>query len=246
MLAPTRSCEGVRLELLCELQPPHIVTSPSCEALAPHICAERTDGLQPFLAMPPAYADDLSYLVLCRLMCQFIDGELNVTMQPINRKILLPVSVLQQFLQACVCQRRKQPTPPLVTDDTPPPGPIVEPDDNGDEVDDRGDIFIREPPRIDWRDLQDKLREEHLFEPRDILNPDDGVTDPPPFREDLAFFGDQQIIAKLDEAGVSGPVAFIDAEATIIAEATGLTISAIEKTKLALGDVRHLYAGPQF
>ena len=247
VLLPTRTCDGVRLELLCDLPPPHILTTPSCEELSRHICNQRKDRFQPFLAMPPAYGNDLSYLVLCLLISNIVESGLNVTMYPVNRKTLLPVSVLQQFLHACVCPVLIQPAPP-VEDDTPPEE--HEPDDGVVPIEffipEVSRIFIPEVPRIDWRKLEVKFKEEGLFGPRDLIDPDGGFTDPVPIREDLAFFADAEIVAKLDRVGVAGPIAFIETDAAVIAEATGLTISAVEKTKLALGEVRHLFDGPRF
>jgi hypothetical protein len=218
MLLPTRSCEGVRLELLCSIPPPHDTAPAPCEELAPHFCAETRESTQPFLAMPEAYGNELSFLVLCKLICVTAEGKFTVTMSPVNRKTLLPGSVIQQFLTACVCPVLKGATPP--------------PEDDGD-----GGIIPRPPIRDDWEDLEDLLNNPPIHGP---------VTDPPPFRDRLNFIFKRGMIEKFGEAGIDGPKAFLGADAEMIARVTGLTPEAVKKAQVELDGVRHLLPGLRF
>ena len=97
---PTRACEGVQLELLCSLAPPHILEPASCSDLSQLVCQQSGQG---FLTMPEAYDEPLSYLVLARLTSHFINGGRTVALELVNRKTLLPLAVLQQLLQVCLC-----------------------------------------------------------------------------------------------------------------------------------------------
>ncbi len=233
-LLPTRRCQGVRLELICEgdVSAPHQPEALSSATLKSQVCHAQSN----YLAMPQPYGDDVSYLVLCRLIRFQVNDDLQVLVDPSPRQPLLPVSVLQQYLQACVCPSLHEHAPE--EDDDTPPSDASPPRPGG--------IVIPKPPTFDWNDLRKRLRIEDLIPRRDPFDPDDGVTDPPRFREDLSVVEDEAMVAKLAAAGINGPVGFIEADAEVIAEATGLTLDKVNRTKKVLGDMRHLFDGPRF
>ena len=161
-LMPTRACDVVSIELLCALPPDLAAPRPDCAALMPYFCAAPPA----MVPLPPIAPPDQNLLILGRIVAQLETA----TFQPIDRRAVMPVALLQSWLQSCVCPLFKVAPP-----DDPGPEPPRDPEPEGPPRDGPGprvpidpEIPIpREPigpigPRVDpgvlgWNEFEDVL-----------------------------------------------------------------------------------------
>ena len=131
-LLPSRRCEGARFDIVCALRYPHIPDEASCEVLTEWMCKVPKEGRQP-LPMPDIVAAEDDYLVIAKIALD--DGVLSLTYE--NRRMRLPVAILQDWMTACMCAAKPAPittpaatTSPAPTTTKPPsttPGPFTTP-----------------------------------------------------------------------------------------------------------------------
>lgn len=205
MQLPTRLCHMVQLELLCELPPEKLLTVPTCAEVDPYVCGTGKQGQVLANPFPQPAADAEDYVVICYL--QLRDGLVEPVLQ--NRRTLLPVSVLQDWLRACVC--------PVVH----APQPVVTPPDEDDPV-------LGEPPRgpvVGWDvyipDIEPADRYVGGTAP-DIVLPDDGHTDPPPF-----IYRERDRIRRMPRLGIDGPEKFMEMDVADIVILTGMSAATV-------------------
>ncbi len=209
-LMPSRVCEGVGLNLICDLPELHLPKRVSCADLSAYVCGNPKTGFEP-LPMPAPVAPEDDFVVIARIVA----GHEGVVIHLDERRALLPVSILQDWLTTCVCgllTRASEPTPsePAEPEPTQP-----EPGRGGRD--------------IDWTDFTDRLRENGV-----IIQPDPGVVDPPP--PDVLL--EAETIKQLTEAGISGPVAFLNEDPARIAEVTGLNADKLKDVQKNLEVLR--------
>lgn len=92
LLQHARLCGGVALELRCDPPDGHVLTAPACADISSHICAGK-----PIFMPPENPSPDL--LILAVLSW---DGK-ELSVGTTGRRHLYPVSLLQDFLTACLC-----------------------------------------------------------------------------------------------------------------------------------------------
>lgn len=97
-LLPTRRCEGTTFDIVCSLPYPHIQDRLTCDTLTEWMCRTPEQGREP-LPLPAPVADCDDYLVIGRVT--FYERTFECTYA--NRRPLLPVSLLQDWVTACMC-----------------------------------------------------------------------------------------------------------------------------------------------
>ncbi len=95
-LLPTRACGIVSFELLCTVPDGFRIRPPVCERLMPIVC-RRPRWMLP---LPPKPTPDQNLLVLGRI----VSTTERSRFVPADRRVVLPLSIVQDWLQACVCQ----------------------------------------------------------------------------------------------------------------------------------------------
>lgn len=101
-LHPSRSCAGVRLELLCELPATHVSADPLPDDLAGIVCGpQATDTTAVMLTMPELPGPEASFVVLGQLMVT--DGVASYL--PQDRRTLLPLQTLQAWVALRTCPK---------------------------------------------------------------------------------------------------------------------------------------------
>nr|WP_298248520.1 hypothetical protein [uncultured Halomonas sp.] len=110
-LSPSRVYAGLSIGLLCELPPGFIPAKRDCKKLPPFFC----DDPVAMLPMPPEPTAQDNLLVLGRIVA----GPESAMFTPQDRRSVLPLSLLQDWLQSCRCQAQTDPDQPS---DTPEPG----------------------------------------------------------------------------------------------------------------------------
>lgn len=104
-LHPTRQCHQVAVELHCTLPEAHLPRPPACAELSPYVCGDPAEPVE----MPAPLKQEEDFLVLGRLV---LENEV-LALSLIGRKALLPNSVLQQWLQSCICPLLAQEPEPV-------------------------------------------------------------------------------------------------------------------------------------
>lgn len=245
-LLPTRSCDGLSLELLCALDPADRPPPPRCEDLRRLICGGE-DGMAALLPMPEPGQTDDDFILLGKLTA----GRESVVYEPLQRRTVLPVSLLQDWMTACLCpvlDRSEEESREPVGDDPPPA------DDGGGGtggggvigVDPPGDLVIVDPidPIIDpsepigpdWGRFRDIL-EANGFRRRRDGGPviDIHVIGGDPVPTDIAVLGDDLDTTLLAENGIAGPGDFIGTPTAELAAITGLSETRIDTFKAEIG-----------
>ncbi|GAA1865405.1 hypothetical protein GCM10009715_10710 [Paeniglutamicibacter psychrophenolicus] len=93
---PTRRCHRVAAFLRCSLPEGHVPRPPDCTELSTYLCADPPVPLE--LPAPLDAAED--FLVLGRMAIEVDTPDL-LSLE--GRRALLPVAVLQAWLQSCIC-----------------------------------------------------------------------------------------------------------------------------------------------
>lgn len=119
-LLPSRRCEGARFDIVCSLKYPHIQDEKSCEVLTEWMCKVPDEGRQP-LPMPDTVAPEDDYLVVAKVA--LTDGVLSLTYR--DRRMRLPVSILQDWMTACMCAVKPAPTTTTTSLPTTTPAPTT-------------------------------------------------------------------------------------------------------------------------
>lgn len=109
-LLPARRCEGIRFDIVCTLGFPHVQTPKSCEELTEWMCKVPATGRLP-LPMPGKVADEDDFLVLAKIKIE--DGKQAITYE--DRRLRLPVSVIQDWVSACMCAVKPAPVTTTTT-----------------------------------------------------------------------------------------------------------------------------------
>jgi hypothetical protein len=103
----------VTFDVVCSLAFPHAQSALTCEYLTEWMCKPSAEGREPLpLPVPVPASED--YLVIGRITIK--DGVFRQTYE--NRRPLFPVSLLQDWMMACLCAVKPPPVPPT-------PGPVV-------------------------------------------------------------------------------------------------------------------------
>ncbi|MGV8937553.1 MAG: hypothetical protein ACOH2J_10550 [Allorhizobium sp.] len=97
-LLPTRRCEGMTFDIVCCLPYPHIQDSWPCDAISEWMCRTPEEGRDP-LPLPVPVDDCDDYLVIGRI--SFYERTFQYSYE--NRRPLLPVSLLQDWVTSCMC-----------------------------------------------------------------------------------------------------------------------------------------------
>ena len=114
-LLPARRCEGIRFDIVCTLDHPHVQTPKSCEELTEWMCKVPATGRLP-LPMPGMVPDEDDFLVLAKIKIE--DGKQSITYE--DRRLRLPVSVIQDWVTACMCAVKPAPVTTTTTVTTTP------------------------------------------------------------------------------------------------------------------------------
>lgn len=231
VLRPTRACDEVSLELLCKLPPSCAGPPPECETISPYLCAETRQ----MLPMPPIPAPDENILVLGRI----IAGPENVRFDPTDRRAVLPVSVLQDWMQACLC--------PLLGG---PPAPPPEPDEPATGTDDRGGEDVRPsdpgiPGVVVWDDFLGILEGNGISvrAPRRPPDFEDGGSPPDPLPRGPEILTQPETMVVLSENRIAGPIAFLETDSGELAVMLGRPVAEINALKVDLEGFRPLLDG---
>ena len=213
-LMPTRACGGVRLELRCSLPDGHIPGSLTCAELSDVVCGGGKTPPAP-VTMPPAPGAQSDFLVVARLVVR--DEALTVSIA--DRRRLLPVSVVQDWLASCVCAHLRNPPE---REDT-------------EEEEDEDDVVRPTGPR--WGTFGDRLRangfevEEEHFPRRPRIPP---------------IVVDVEAVRALELAGIDGPLAFIGADPQTMAEVTGLDLEILTQAQREVGELAVFFRRNRF
>lgn len=247
-LLPTRACGAVSLELICELPACHCPPTLRCADLTRHVCAPPGSAAA-MLTMPEPPEAEENFLVLGKLTAT----REGVTFSPEARRRMLPVSLLQDWLTACLCPIVTAPPerkPPIERDEggpdtrptAPPgtgdrlPGPVVGPAVGPAVGPELGSTF---PEHLDWigfkETLKRRLRVPLPISPEGPLaglpgtprGPRPGVVDPPEPEIGLR----PEVIGRLEAGNIDGPEKFLAADTAELAVMTGMTELEVEQHK---------------
>jgi hypothetical protein len=101
-LLPSRACDAVALELICELPASHHSEPADIAGMCQLVCNEgagRSTGDFALRPMPEPVAQSENFVVLGRLIATTV----SVRFHPADRRPLLPVWLLQAWVMACTC-----------------------------------------------------------------------------------------------------------------------------------------------
>ncbi len=215
-LWPTRACHGVSIELLCALPPELAVPDTGCADLVPLFCATPPA----LLPLPPLPEEVPDVLVLGRLVA----GPDTAMFAPAERRTVLPVAVLQDWLRACLCRLlAARPDRPEEEE------PDVEPD-------------RPRPERFDWRRLLQVLEANGFTRAPQPRRPLPEVPRRPTVPRLLV---EPETLRRLGEAGITGPEAFLAADPAGLAERLALPQAEVEALARELESLRPFFAGPR-
>lgn len=208
-LRPSRRCDGVALELRCTLPDSLQVTPPTCEELSPLVCGSRSRRLASFdLPLLPSTEDDVVVLGHLRVR----DGVATESYR--DRRHLLPLSVLQAWMAACVC-------------------PLLQRPDSDDQEDPREDEGGgRRQGKDGWTVLADRLRANGFDLGR---RPVRGRPRGP------SVLLEPQVLAALQSGGIEGPEAFLAAEPAVLSGLTALSVDAVVEAQSELVQLRTFF-----
>lgn len=145
-LLPTRRCEGAQFDIVCSLQYPHVQDEKSCEFLTDWMCKVPDEGRQP-LPMPETVAPEDDYVVVAKLT--LTNGVLSLSYH--DRRMRLPVSVLQDWMTACTCAVKPAPTTTTAAPATTPAPTSSKPPRTTPEPGFTFDRFTTPPPFVTFQ-----------------------------------------------------------------------------------------------
>lgn len=234
-LLPSRRCEGVTFDIVCGLKFPHIQDALTCEYLTKWMCRPPAEGREPLpLPVPVDACED--YLVIGRITIS--DGVFSQTYE--NRRPLFPVSLLQDWMMACLCGVRTAPMPmPMPTPvPTPTPDPPISTEPTVPGLPDlpvipipRPPIFIPIDPIPERPILEDPTW--GMFNERAVANGLNPV--------DTLVANNQE---KLTAIGIDRPGKLLSADLDQVSIATGLSKSTLEVMRKDVQGKRFLMSAP--
>jgi hypothetical protein len=273
-LLPARRCEGIRFDIVCTLDFPHVQTPKSCEELTDWMCKVPATGRLP-LPMPGMVPDENDFLVLAKIRIE--DGKQSITYE--DRRLRLPVSVLQDWVSACMCAAKpapvtttttvtttKSPTTTKSATTTAFPGATINPGvtigpgitfnpgltlNPGVTFNPGVTLFTTQPPSVTFNPLTTLP----IFT---TLDPDIGS----PVLEDINFTTlnnraaanglveseilDVETQEKLTAVGIDSPAKLVKTDLDEVSVATGVPKAKLELMKKDALSNRVLFGGPQF
>jgi len=235
-LLPSRRCEGVTFDIVCSLNYPHVQETQGCGTMTEWLCRSAGQGSEP-LPLPPAVAASGDYLVIGYLTSS--EGMFGYSYQ--NRRPLLPVSLLQDWMTACMCSGRFRqdltpepvPTPEPERETEPKPIPIPIP----------GRVTIPGRPLEPLIDFPPVVTTVPIGPPN--LTPPEAPVEVPSFRKPTWEMLNASAIAnglkaveiatghqeKLTLAGIDAPAKLITADLDAVSFTTGISKSALEAVR---------------
>lgn len=230
VLRPTRTCDEVSLELLCELPPGCAIPPLNCAKYSKYLCAEPRQ----MLPLPPIPTPDENILVLGRIIAR----PDSIHFDPADRRAVLPVSVLQDWMQACLC--------PVLDE---PPGPPPRPDEPPTDTDGSGDGVRPRDSRIRdvvvWDGFLEILKGNGIFarEPRrpPVVRGGDPLPDLSPLGPEILTQPETTTV--LTENGIAGPRDFLKTDSDELATTLGRSVAEIDALKEDLEAFRPFFGG---
>ena len=206
VLLNTRRCHLVQLELICTLPDDKLLKPPHCGDVDSYICVNPKFGeLDPY-PYPGAPGGEEDFVVLGYL--NLTENGLNVSLP--HRRSILPTSVLQDWMQSCVC--------PIIhtVPDT------VVPDEEPDETTppDKGNTWNH------YYYLEAILAEEVVAEAAAGLTPDKEFAKGVPY-----MARELERVKRFPEFGIDGPETFLQMDVETLVIVTGLPGNDILKMK---------------
>jgi hypothetical protein len=223
-LLPSRRCGGVEFAILCQLPPSHQTKSKDCGDLSPFVCGIGEQPPQPLPWEGPLGAE-ANFLVIAEL---FVSSEA-FTARAGARRTLWPVSLMQDWIAACLC--------PIITREKPirdekedvrPSDPVLSPEPGRPVVVDDGFAVLTLPGRQPGESAI--VPQEVAIGIRDRLS--DSVTG-------LGAIGPARAHA-LKEIGVTTEGDFLTAKPEVLAAALKLPEAKVAEMKRELSDKRNL------
>lgn len=255
-LLPARRCEGIRFDIVCTLDFPHVQTPKSCEDLTEWMCKVPVTGRLP-LPMPGMVADEDDFLVLAKIKIE--DGKQSITYE--DRRLRLPVSVIQDWVSACMCAVKPAPvtttttvttTAAPTTTKTPtttklgvttfPPFETFNPGVT---------LFTTKPPSFTFTpfttkpifttfgpEIETPILEDISFTTLNSRAAANGLSD-----SEMLDVGTQE---KLTAVGIDSPAKLVNTDLTEVSTATGVSLEKLELMKTDVLSNKVLFGGPQF
>jgi hypothetical protein len=206
VLLNTRRCHLVQLELICTLPRDKLIKPVQCDTVDGYICVNPKFGeLAPF-PYPDAPGTEDDFVVLGYL--NLTENGLNVSLP--HRRAILPTSVLQDWMQSCVCPITHTVPDTIVPDE--------EPDDTTPP--DKGNTWNH------YYYLEAILAEEVVAEAAAGLTPDIEFAKGVPY-----MARELERVKKLPDFGIDGPETFLNMDVETLVVLTGLPGDDILKMK---------------
>lgn len=261
-LLPARRCEGIRFDIVCTLDHPHVQTPKSCEELTDWMCKVPATGRLP-LTMPGIEPVENDFLVLAKIKIE--DGKQSITYE--DRRLRLPVSVIQDWVTACMCTAKpapvtttttatttaaptssaaatttRSPTTTFRITTTRPPFQTIDPGVT---------LFTTKPPFVTFNplttrpifttlgpDVENPILEDISFPTLNNRAAANGLVD-----SEILDVGAQE---KLTAVGIDSPAKLVNTDLNEVSAATGVPKAKLELMKEDVLNNRVLFGGPQF
>lgn len=255
-MLPSRRCEGIRFDIICTLDFPHVQTPKSCEELTEWMCKVPETGRLP-LPMPGMVADEDDFLVLAKIKIE--DGKSSITYE--DRRLRLPVSVIQDWVSACMCAVKPAPvtTTTTVTTTAAPtttklPTTTLRATTTRrpfETIDPGVTLFTTKPPSVTFiplttlpifttvgPDIGNPVPEDVTFTTLNNRATANGLTD--------AAILDVEAQEKLTAVGIDSPAKLVSTDLNEVSAATGVPKAKLELMKTDVLNNKILLGGPQF
>jgi len=218
VLLPTRRCHMVQLELICTLPGDKVIIPPNCADINPYICGSPKTGRTAPYPYPgaPGQVDD--YIVIGYL---FLDRRANALTAILHhRRVVLPTSVLQDWIQSCLCPIEHS----LLTEDPSEgddPQPPTRPKPGGKWGD-----YYHNGEILNGGFLPGDLIAAGAGETSGDVRPDNGLINPV-----HRLYRERERVKKFETLGIDGPENFLEMDLETLVVATGLSGGDILKMK---------------
>lgn len=194
-LRAARACHQIEVIVAKHLPDQLRVSNPDCADLTPFMCNGRPVKN---IEIANAYDPQTDLLVLGQVTLT----EEGITSSAIERRRLLPMQLMQEWIMACMCAA--------------PPPPDDDDDQDGTKVE-------------SWLEFDDLLIK-NGYDSALTDRPGLGTPTIPQFN-DAPFFMTEEGVEKLEGIGISRPLAFLEADPLLLAETFGLEESQIERIR---------------
>lgn len=260
-LLPARRCEGIRFDVVCTLNYPHVQTPKSCEDLTDWMCKVPATGRVP-LPMPGMVDDKDDFLVLAKIRIE--DGEQHITYE--DRRLRLPVSILQDWVSACMCAVKPAPVTTTTTaTTTSAPTTTAAPSTTRATTTTRitgttPDVLVTIGPGVTLfttkpdfvtpifttkpifttagPDIENPILEDIGFATLNNRATANGIVD-----AEILDLGTQE---KLTAVGIDSPGKLVNTDLTEVSVASGVPVAKLERMKTEVLTNKVLIGGPQF